>query len=87
MLIAAIVGLPLTVGAAGLAPEGSRALIFLAGAAVVSALALAAGIAGRRALLADTPSKGRAAILAWCGLMLGLTAGVFSLWALIGVFA
>jgi hypothetical protein len=87
MLIASVVGLPLAVAVAGLAPAGSRAFVFLAGAAAVSALALAAGIAGRRSLLDDTPAKGRAALLAWCGLMLGLTAAVFSLWALIGVLA
>jgi hypothetical protein len=86
-LLLAGAAVPLAVLAAALAPSGSRAWVFLAGMAVVAALAIRAGVGGRAALLADTPAKGRAAAIAWLGLVVGVTAAIFCLWSVVGLLA
>ena len=83
-VLASLAALPLPIVAAGMAPDRARVPAFVVGTSVVAALALAGGISARRALLEDTPAKVRAVAVSWIGLMLGVTAGIFCLWALAG---
>jgi hypothetical protein len=84
---AAVLWLPILLLLLVPVPVGARPPLFVAGLAVSAALALWGGIRGRRALLEDTPSKVRAAVIAWLGLLLGGTTAVFCVWATIGLLA
>jgi hypothetical protein len=87
LVVASLVAVPLTIVAVAPLPTGARPVGFVVGIGVVAALALLGGIGARGALLADSPERLRAGVLAWVGLTLGVTAGVFCVWSAIGLLS
>jgi hypothetical protein len=86
-VVASLVAVPLTIVAVAPLPTGARPAGFVVGMGIVAALALLGGIGARGALLADSPERLRAGVLAWVGLTLGVTAGVFCVWSAIGLLS
>jgi hypothetical protein len=80
-----VVAIPVLVVALTALPDGWRGAAFVAGLAAVAAVAIWAGLVGRRVVgEADAPDW-RAAAGAWIGLTLGVTTAIFALWTLLGI--
>jgi hypothetical protein len=86
-MVLAAVGIgfvPVTIVAIGLAPQASRAWIFLAGLAVTATLSIWAGVVGRRALSAGTSHTARAVGASTVGFVVGATAAFMTVLAAAG---
>lgn len=80
-----VVAIPVLVVALTALPERWRGAAFVLGLAAIAAVAIWAGLLGRRVVAeADAPGW-RAMAGAWIGLTLGVTTALFTLWTLLGI--
>jgi hypothetical protein len=84
LLVLGLGSVPLTIVAVGLTPQGARAWIFLTGLALTATMSIWAGVAGRRALGEGTSHTATAVAASVVGLVVGGTAALMRVLALVG---
>ena len=77
---------PATLAMVAAVPPGARAATFVGGLTAIAAAGLWAGATGRRASTAGTAHLGRAIVGTILGFVVGATAAMMAVWALIGLW-
>ena len=86
LAVAACLLFPVSLAVVAAVPHGARAAIFVCGLAAIAAAGLWAGATGRRATTAGTAHPGRAILGTILGFVVGATAAMMTVWALIGLW-
>jgi len=84
LMVLGVASVPLTIVAVGLAPQGARAWIFLTGLSLTATTSIWSGVAGRRALGEGTSHTPAAVAASIVGLVVGGTAALMAVLALVG---
>jgi len=85
LVVVGVALLPITVAAVGLAPQGARAAIFLAGLVATATVSIWGGVRGRRALVSGTAHRASAVVAGIVGLLIGITSALMAVLSVAGL--